>query len=506
MLRYFSVFMFFSISVCVARSQSIPSQILDTPTRLELDRATREVAVGSTVTCTVRLKDVRDQVVTAPRDIPLDVETPEGKQAVTLPAGQSSAKFTWNAAKTGVAQVTVRSGRLHPANGLVLVAPPAARINPEAPPHALAPEEKEERPVSSHKRPAAEKPAPGHRPAAPASEPLPLPPPPVAAPSPAAPVPQPGESKLAIYITPAEVLGNPITRAWKANVAVAVLNKQGSLVPVTSGQTVHLNTTLGSISPADITLSPGQDSNFQDPGLLISDRSGQAMVEAVSTLGPSGPVEVNYLLPPPTQLRIALGSPVLSGTGSSSVTVQICLLDASGGVTSSDKDIPVSLIPSSGELKVSSPVIRHDLYCTDPMEWTSASSGPASILAESGGLTPGKETLTFPTFPWYFVWLAAIGGLLGAFVKSRGKLFSGRWLSHTWQGLVLGAVLGVIFYLFARVGAVVLPKNFPVILQNIPVVSGVGAFLLGFLGGVLGRTIWKVDKNLANSSRSSGAV
>lgn len=55
-----------------------------------------------------------------------------------------------------------------------------------------------------------------------------------------------------------------------------------------------------------------------------------------------------------------------------------------------------------------------------------------------------------------------------------------------------GGVLGAIFYLLARFGAVALPKDSLFNIQNIPVVSGVGSFLLGFLGGLFGRRLWKV--------------
>jgi hypothetical protein len=83
--------------------------------------------------------------------------------------------------------------------------------------------------------------------------------------------------------------------------------------------------------------------------------------------------------------------------------------------------------------------------------------------------------------------------LLGALVFSSGQLFTSRWWSHTWRSLILGATLGAIFYLFARFGAITLPKESVVNLQKIPVVSGVGSLLLGFVGGLYGRKLWKSD-------------
>ncbi len=46
-----------SVFVCNAASQSIPQELLSTPTRLELDKPSQEAKAGSTVTYTVTLKD-----------------------------------------------------------------------------------------------------------------------------------------------------------------------------------------------------------------------------------------------------------------------------------------------------------------------------------------------------------------------------------------------------------------------------------------------------------------
>lgn len=483
-----------AVFVCNATSQSIPQELLSTPTRLELDKPTQEAKVGSTVTYTVTLKDSRDRAVPTSRDLQLVVETPAGKQTVVLPAGQSSAKFTWQALKSGVTQMTVQSGTLRPATGLVLVVPPrtAQIIGMKNLP--AAGEVAREKPVPKKDRgpePSADTGATvgvmaekASRAAASAQR----------AETAGAGVSGPLEQakKLKLYITPLPVYGNAVDHIWQASVSVAALNERDSLVPVTADVNVHFNTSLGKISPADTVISAGQLSDFQNPVLLTDDRVGKGSVDVISSLGPAGPVEVEYLLPPPTQLRIALGSPVLSGTGSSSVTVQICLLDQSGGVTSSSEDLEITLTAFVGQLKSSLAKIHHGSSCSDLIEWNSA-SGPASILAESSGLKSENKSITFPSFPWYLVWLAGVGGLVGALVRSWGNLFSARGLSHAWRSLALGALLGFIFYLFARFGAIVLPKDFPVMLQNIPVISGSGAFTIGFVGGVLGRKLWKVN-------------
>ena len=91
-----------SVFVCNAASQSIPQELLSTPTRLELDKPTQEAKAGSTVTYTVTLKDSRDRAVPTSKDLQLVVETPAGKQTVVLPAGQSSALDGQSRTRCGV--------------------------------------------------------------------------------------------------------------------------------------------------------------------------------------------------------------------------------------------------------------------------------------------------------------------------------------------------------------------------------------------------------------------
>ena len=123
MFRHAGIFVLALAVVPTVASQSIPSQFLSAPVRLELDKPTTEVKAGATVSYTVTLKNSKGQTVAASSNLQLRIETPSGPKAVTLPAGQSSANFTWHAQTSGVGQMTVKSGNLHPASGLVLVAP-----------------------------------------------------------------------------------------------------------------------------------------------------------------------------------------------------------------------------------------------------------------------------------------------------------------------------------------------------------------------------------------------
>jgi hypothetical protein len=495
--------------VLTANPQSIPKELISVPARLELDKPTIEVKAGATVNYTVSLKDAANQPIAAPNDLILDVNTPSGTQTVVMPKGQSSANFTWQATTPGVVHTTVRSGKLHPASGLVLVAPkpisemmraPVAEIQPlmnvrpaaNASPSVARPQTARRRDVIGAVT--------AERAAVPATQPSAQP-----AANPAPPPPAPQTAKIQIFVTPLPVSGNAIAHTWTAAVSIAALSQEGGFLPVTNAVPIHFTSGVGQISPSDVTLQPGDLSTFGKPAILTSARAGKDTVQAISSLGTAGPVEVDYLLPPPTQLRISLGVPQVLANGSSTVTAQVCLLDEAGVLTVAADSVNIVLSPAGQFSKGVVPIAANS-SCSDMVTWTAAKSGLATVIAESTGLPKAESSVTFPAFPWYLVWLAALGGIVGALVLHSDGLFSSQWWAHAWRGLVVGALMGAIVYLLARFGAVVLPSSIPVKIQNIPVVSGAGSFLLGFVGGVYGRKLLKIDENQQQPPKPPAAV
>jgi hypothetical protein len=292
MLRPAGILIFVLVVIPTVASQSVPKELLLTPARLELDKPTTEVKAGSAVTYTVTLKNAGDQAVPALSNLQLEIETPSGQKTVVLPAGQSSANFTWQAVNSGVVRMTVRSGKLRPATGLVLVAPsPTAGlvIAPNLPQHVGAVANAANVPqTNQHLERGA---AIGARAiggvAAPAGGQPALQP---GASAPASPQPASGQArKIQLYVEPIPVYGNAVDHIWKANVSVAALGDQNSLAPVSADVPIHFNASSGRLSPPDIVLSAGQFSNFEKPALLTADRSGKGIVDAVSSLGPAGP-------------------------------------------------------------------------------------------------------------------------------------------------------------------------------------------------------------------------
>lgn len=488
------VSLLFAFPLFVA-SQSVPRQLLSTPTRLELDHPSVQAQPGTTVNYTVTLKNAANQPVPASSDLALQVETPSGTKSVVIPKGQSSATFTWQANASGIGRMQVRSGKLHPASGLVLVTP-----NPSSQVHT---------PVAIM----------GHVPiGAPAhTAPLPTPPAhthipigavttvhpgadthaqPATTPSPAPATPQ--ATKLKLFVTPTSVLGNAVDHTWTANVDIAAQGDHDEILPVAAAVQIHLTSNLGQFSAADLTLQPGEVSNFGKSVTLTATRAGKDSVQALSSLGTAGPIEVDYVQPAPAKLRVLLGTPQLQGSGSSNVGVQVCLLDEAGAPTIYGDDLQVTL-DAPGQFSKSSFTVPGGSTCSEQVTWTSQKSGIATLTARAEGGIHGENTVAFPSFPWYLVWLAALGGILGAVILHTDGLFSEQWWAHTWRSLMVGGVLGAIIYLLARYGALLMPSSVPISIQNIPAVSGTGSFVLGFVGGIFGRKILKIDESESGS-------
>jgi hypothetical protein len=489
-------------------AQSVPHELLSAPVRLELDHASLQAQPGTTLNYTVTLKNAANQPVAATSDVVLQVETPTSSKAIVIPKGQSSTTFTWQANEPGIGRMQVRSGKLHPATGLVLVAPkPAAQAMV---PHAMI----EHAPVNAPDHVAVVPPTPpaaGHHiplgaivaahpglgaHAQPDASPAPVPPPAL-----------PQATKLKLFVTPLSVLGNALDHTWKAQVMVAANGDHDETMPVATAVQVHLTSNFGQFSPADFVLQPGEFSNFSDPATLTATRAGKDSVAAMSSLGTAGPIEVDYVQPAPAKLQILLGTPQLQGSGSSSVSVLVCLADEAGAPTVSGDDLQVTL-DSSGQFSKSSLTIPRGSICGEQVTWTSQQSGKVTVTARAQGDLHGENSATFSSFPWYLVWLAALGGIVGALVLHTDGLFSEQWWAHTWRGLVVGAILGAVIYLLARYGALLMPSSIPITIQNIPAVSGTGSFVLGFVGGIFGRKILKIDDSdsAPPSSQAQGAA
>lgn len=508
-----ALFAFLIVASVVSFAQQLPKDVLSFPVKLEMDKATVEVEKGVPFTYTVILKNTQDQIVPAPRDLSLEIKLPHETRTATIAKGQSSTSFQWAAQKVGLANIKVRSGNMRAASCLVVISPirtaagaPAPLPSPLKPEAAPAPAERANAVRGRDRSPlhgASERAA--SQPNLAASAPPPASPAAVPETSSSAPGPQP--SKIQIFVQPEPVFGNAVAHTWTATVAVAAQDANDQLVPVSADVAVHFTSNLAQITPADIVIAKGQASTFNSPVTLVASRSGKGRLQAISTLGAAS-AEVEFQAPVPSRLGLIVDRPQLSATGSSTAGVRVCLQDEAGNLTAyPDRDTQVTLSATTGQLDKAMLSVAHGVFCSDQINWLSRKSGSATLTAQSSGeLQNDTEQVTFPSFPWYLVFLSAAGGLVGAFITTSGGLLTPHWWAHVWRNLVLGTILGTLFYLFAGFGAIVLPKEVPIQLQNIPTVTGIGALLLGVVGGLYGRKIWKVEEGKDTEAAAAGVA
>jgi len=90
--------------------------------------------------------------------------------------------------------------------------------------------------------------------------------------------------------------------------------------------------------------------------------------------------------------------------------------------------------------------------------------------------------------PIYLVAFATIGGLLGAFVRSGNPSKPG--LRKLVESLAIGAVTGVVFWAILFFGVLKAAAALPFSPADVPAGNALGAGLLGFGGGWLGRALF----------------
>jgi hypothetical protein len=482
-----------------AQSQTLPANLLATPAKLQLDKTSAEVKRGTAIEYTVSLKNGRNQPVTALEDMTIEVVTDKGgSRQVSLPRGQSSAHFTWVADPGGMVTLTVRSGKLLPSSCLVLVTDNSAQgmsiSGPNAsvlqPPLIAAAPSIRRAEIARDHRPIRRVPSEVTRGVGPDTETSPAP---AAAGPPGADSPPAVTQGLGVFILPDKALYDAQSHTWGTKVMVAVQNPQGGLSPVANDTDIFLTPNIGLLSASTVTIQQGKTSNFNSPLILTSTRPGTDTVLAMSGLG-RGSAQVAYQMPQASRLRLAVWGSNFEVSGAGVRPATVCLEDDSNNLVETENDVRIMLNTTLGDPSLTEVVVPAKGICSKEIKFSSRAAGTGRLTAQSiMGLKADTADLIFPPFPWHLVWLAVAGGVIGAFVGSYGTITSKGWWSSTWRNAIVGAVFGGAAYLFACFGALVLPEGVPVLLQNIPTASKVGASLIGFLGGLLWRKIWKLE-------------
>jgi hypothetical protein len=165
------------------------------------------------------------------------------------------------------------------------------------------------------------------------------------------------------------------------------------------------------------------------------------------------------------------------------VSVTARLLDEEGGISDADEDTRVVVRVPLGTLVPESPlVVRRDSFST-AARLIALGSGQGDVTAEADGLSAVSGRVEF-VFPWTPLFLAMLGGASGAGCRS-GLRRRADSVPVALQGFVFGIV---VYGLAAFLPADRLPDAARA-MAALPVTSGLGAAVLGVVGGYCGKQL-----------------
>jgi hypothetical protein len=184
--------------------------------------------------------------------------------------------------------------------------------------------------------------------------------------------------------------------------------------------------------------------------------------------------------------------------------VQACLLDYEDNLTTdpaADHTIDVNYQTTAtlwgAQLKDRPLKVLRGQEFSAKTTFSTFGHGKAVLQATASGLQNDMAPLEF-FLPKSLLVFAALGGLLGGFARALfGQSLAGKFFAHLWRNLALGVLLGFITYLLFLFGALSAIPKVDIKLGNVPVQSGLGAFVLGFVGGIVGRSLWPVPEEEA---------
>jgi hypothetical protein len=279
---------------------------------------------------------------------------------------------------------------------------------------------------------------------------------------------------------------HPRARVWAADVTVLLLTDNGTLATADRDLPLQLFTRVGEIAPRTATIRAGDSSTAATPIRLTSDRPGDELITALSTIAHVTRA-VTFDSPAVASLRVAPTPAEVVNDGRAVVNVAVMLQDADGHITDDTaRDFAVHLQSSSGTLgKTDITVTKGQPSAETTL--TSTRYGTATITATGVGLE-GMGTVTF-SFPWLMLALAVAGGAGGSFAREGFGRTRGR-RSPIVRHLALGAIFGVVFYALVLFGAVGSVPKLSIEIGRIIPLNEIGALALGFIGGIVGNRLW----------------
>jgi hypothetical protein len=429
----------------------IAAQAAAIPLSLTITASPSEIEAGGMAVVEVRLKNYRGDTVAAADNLIVTVHSElSGDATVPFKAGQSVGQTPVRFNRSGVGTLVATAPNLTSGSaGIVVKMDPAARAT------AIPTEGARAGAAASPTAPAAA--------AAPSGAP-------------------PQKILIAVDMMPEHV--HPLNASWQTKVLVTAVNASRQPIAVPVDTAIYLATDAGIVTPAVTTIEVGH-ARPANPVQLTSNRPGTGTLWAWTDAGELGRAAVEYHNPRPDQLSVkALPTRTLND-GRTAVHVTVFLQDESSRAVKAEEDTQVQLTSSVGTPAPEALTIAKGQFVGEAM-LTSATAGIAEITATAPGLRSGVATVIF-VFPYFLVLMAAVGGLVGALLRSSGVSFTGTWWWHLLGSLGIGSVLGLLFYLLAVFGIVASIPKLSIPLGQLPTTNEFAALVLGFFGGYYAR-------------------
>ena len=429
------------------------AQLTRVPASLELIPAAKETSQGTAIPVTVALLNYKSDPVAAPRPVAVTIDSNllTRPLRVTIPAGQESTRSAIVFEKPGVAKLRATASGLADAYAVIAVKAGSRRARWETLFDRFTAGMQDLYP----------------RLAAAESD------------SPCATDEPPRSGALSLTIVPPRVSAR--TGRWSAKLYVTLLDDRREPTPALDDVEISVSPKLGIVESERIVIAKGR---MTQEVRVTSTAAGCDTVYAWSP-GVRGVLSthVEYERSRPAKLIVSPMAIDAVANGWTRVPIAVLLKDEDNHVVSNpDQDLRVVLRSSLGTLSRSAVTVARGQSDSDEVLLSSRRRGRAAITADAEGLSGDPEFVTF-TLPWLLIPLAIGGGVGGAVVRSPRR----RRRANLLIDLAMGGVLGFVLFGFALFGVPTLvPALSSDTLANLTL-NEIGATLLGFVGGYLGR-------------------
>jgi hypothetical protein len=246
---------------------------------------------------------------------------------------------------------------------------------------------------------------------------------------------------------------------------------------------VRLAAQVGIVSPDHLVIPRGATTAAGDVRVTSSQAGHDVVHAASSAVGARAEQQVEYERLRPSKLFVTSTPVEVVSNGRTSVQIAVVLKDEDNHVVPNPGgEVRVVLGSTLGSLSRRVVTIARGRPDSEGVELWSRRAGQATITAEADGLERDEIGVRF-ALPWVLIALACGGGTLGGMLRSRGR----RRRTLAIEDLGIGALLGMVFFALTLFGVPGVVPAVPLQMLDNLTLNEIGAFLLGVLGGYLGR-------------------